>query len=273
MSTNYVTERPAGREHIPIYPKGFIAVRILQLVIGIICLGLTAYAVAIISFSSAALMLFTAIATLLSSIYILVAHFGPPAAYNYWAILGLDIFHTVFWLISFAYLASTAAFVLTTVTSYSYGGYIYYSGYTTNDAVYGAILAAAAGLGGLEWVLYIVALILHSIALSRHRKAGLHSMPNRAASAPAPATTTPATASAPVNAEKPPMQPQQPQAAYAPQQIPQQPQAYHQQHEAYPNQQTPQQPQAYPHQQSPQQPQAYPNQQASPNHPVYEISP
>lgn len=59
MSSNYITERPAGREHIPLYPKGFVAVRIIQLVLGIICLGLTAYIVAILPIVGGVLMLFT----------------------------------------------------------------------------------------------------------------------------------------------------------------------------------------------------------------------
>ncbi|KAI0186157.1 hypothetical protein EV127DRAFT_188022 [Xylaria flabelliformis] len=142
--SNYVSERAAGREHIPIYPKGFVAVRIIQLVLGIICLGLTAFTVSVLPFVGAIIMLFTAIVTLISSIYILVAHFGSPAAYNYWAILGLDIFHVIFWLISFGLVAANAAYILT------YGSYVddyYYSGYT----ILGAILAAAAALGAVNW--------------------------------------------------------------------------------------------------------------------------
>lgn len=46
---------------------------------------------------------------MISSIYCLVARFGPPKAYNYWAILGLDIFLLLFWLISFAVLAAQVA--------------------------------------------------------------------------------------------------------------------------------------------------------------------
>lgn len=36
---------PAGREHIPIYPSGFIAIRIAQLVLSVIIMGLAAYGV------------------------------------------------------------------------------------------------------------------------------------------------------------------------------------------------------------------------------------
>ncbi|KAJ2990843.1 hypothetical protein NUW58_g2758 [Xylaria curta] len=141
--SNYISERPAGREHIPLYPKGFVGLRILQLVLGVICLGLTAYSVAVAPITGAVLMLFTAIVTLISSIYVLVSHFGPPAAYNYWAIMGLDIFLVVFWLISFALLASQAALLI------AYGAYYY--GYFTGYTILGSIVAAAAGLGGINW--------------------------------------------------------------------------------------------------------------------------
>ncbi|KAI0547156.1 hypothetical protein F4679DRAFT_555474 [Xylaria curta] len=225
--SNYVSERAAGREHIPIYPKGFVAVRIIQLVLGIICLGLTAFTVSVAPLVGAILMLFTAIVTLISSVYILVAHFGSPGAYNYWAILGLDIFHVIFWLISFALLAAQAAYIL------AYGSYYddYYNGFT----ILGAIIAAAAALGAVNWVVYLVALILHSIALHRHRKASLHAMPGKSSSG------------APVGAEKIQMQPQQPQTYYPPQQVhaheTHQPQQSYQQ-QAY-QQQQPQQQQAY----------------------------
>ncbi|KAI0425363.1 hypothetical protein F5Y09DRAFT_321910 [Xylaria sp. FL1042] len=221
---SYITERSAGREHVPIYPKGFVAVRIIQLVLGIICLGLSAYITSVLPITGAVLVLFTSIVTLISSIYILVAHFGPPAAYNYWAVLGLDIFHVLFWLISFALLASQAALILSFSDDYYYG-YSYY-GYTA----YGSIAAAAAGLGAVNWVVYVVALILHSIALHRHRKAGLHAMPGKSASA---------TDAPPVAAAEVPMQPQQPQTYYPPQQAHEV--SYQQQHQPQPVQQVQQQ--------------------------------
>lgn len=43
MSTEYSAVRPAGREHFPSYPKGFIAIRIVQLVIAVIILGIDAF--------------------------------------------------------------------------------------------------------------------------------------------------------------------------------------------------------------------------------------
>jgi hypothetical protein len=45
---------------------------------------------------------------MITVIYINVTTKFHPIAYNYWAILGLDIFLIVFWLISFALVASEA---------------------------------------------------------------------------------------------------------------------------------------------------------------------
>ncbi|KAJ8133047.1 hypothetical protein O1611_g572 [Lasiodiplodia mahajangana] len=236
MSTNYITERPAGKEHIPLYTKGFVAVRIIQLVLGIICLGLTAYTVAVLPITGAALMLFTAIVTLITSIYILVAHFGPPQGVQLLGDPWLGYLpranSVIFWLISFALLASQAA-ILFAYSDYYYG---YYSGFT----ILGSITAAAAGLGAVNWVVYVVALILHSIALHRHRKAGLHAMPGVAPSAP-----TAGTPAGVPEGEKIAMEPQPPQTYYPPQQVYeaayQQPQQYEQQPQQH--QQQPQQPQ------------------------------
>lgn len=53
------TNRAPGREHFPNYPKGFIALRILQLIVTILVLGLTAYTMAVVPFVSNVIMLFT----------------------------------------------------------------------------------------------------------------------------------------------------------------------------------------------------------------------
>ena len=96
------------------------------------------------------------------TIYIIVAETGVPIIYNYWAILGLDIFAVVFWIISFSLLASeVAAYQIVTYKFnncvYSYAGVCYYkrsraleSRATTNVYTYRNAMAAASGLGGLE---------------------------------------------------------------------------------------------------------------------------
>lgn len=59
MSGNNSTVWPAGREHVPVYPKGFIAIRIVQLVIAVVILGLDAYTVSQILSSGDELIIFT----------------------------------------------------------------------------------------------------------------------------------------------------------------------------------------------------------------------
>jgi hypothetical protein len=46
---------PPGREHIPLLPKGFIAIRIVQLVLSLIILALAGYGMLILGFTSWAL--------------------------------------------------------------------------------------------------------------------------------------------------------------------------------------------------------------------------
>lgn len=102
------------------------------------------------------------------TIYYIVSTMALKSAYNYWAILGLDIFAIVFWLISFALLASEVAAFLwgygySSSTSTCYYGYCYKkrdiaARATTDLYTYRNSLAAASGLGGLE--LYVLPLRL-----------------------------------------------------------------------------------------------------------------
>lgn len=71
---------------------------------------------------------------MIASIYCLVARFGPSNAYNYWAILALDIFLLIFWLISFAVLAAQVAASWANYDDYfdyynDYSDYFDYYGY------------------------------------------------------------------------------------------------------------------------------------------------
>ncbi|KAK6214127.1 hypothetical protein LQW54_004729 [Pestalotiopsis sp. IQ-011] len=217
----YSNQRKAGREHWPLYPKGFVAIRIVQLVLSVCVLGLAGFSVALLSFDGLHLILFVAVATLITTIYHIVAHFGAPHSYNYWAVLSLDIFLLIFWLISFALLATEISVL--SDGFYCNGGYDICSVSET----YSACVAAAAGVGGLEFALFIVSLVIHSIMVHRHRKAGLHCNPIHSPAGhqqPAIPLTN--------NAEKTggqahshAYQQQQPQQAAAPNYVQQQPQA------------------------------------------------
>lgn len=59
MSVGYSSARPAGREHIPLYPKGFIAIRIVQLVLAVIILALAAWSLSMLGLVGPVLSIFT----------------------------------------------------------------------------------------------------------------------------------------------------------------------------------------------------------------------
>jgi hypothetical protein len=233
----YSAVRAPGREHIPIYPKGFIGLRIAQLVLTVIILGLAAYGLAMFPTSGDVYITVVCIFTLITSIYHLVCHYNQPKGYNYWAVLALDIFLVVMWLASFALLASEVS-ILFLYFGYSYG---YYSYYDDTAASVPACLAAAAGLGGVQFVLHIVSLAIHGVRLHRHRAVGLHCTPG----APQTLPTTNVTA-VPNGAEKFQAAYPQQQQPYMPQQ--QQPMPMYQQQQPIPQQGYPQ-----PQQQMPQQ--------------------
>ncbi|TVY26126.1 hypothetical protein LHYA1_G003982 [Lachnellula hyalina] len=182
--------------HVLALPQAFLALRIAQLVVGIVILGLSAYIVTFIAFDSACLTLFTAIATIIIAVYSLVSSTVLKTAYNYWAIVALDIFAIIFWIISFSYLASTTAAASNWYgSSYTCDDYYYYYCYkkrdaplvpraTTNVVTYRHSMAAAAGLGGLEFILFAITLIFTTIHVLRHRKAGGHCTPVRAGTGP-----------------------------------------------------------------------------------------
>ncbi|PSS10548.1 hypothetical protein M430DRAFT_60985 [Amorphotheca resinae ATCC 22711] len=179
--------------HVLPQPKFLLGIRIAQLVVGITVLGLAAYGVTDFSFDGDSLMLFTALATIIISSYVLLASLVWPIIYNYWALLGLDIFSIIFWIISFSLLASEIA-------DYSWafhGGFsCAYDAFTglydlcarkrgvlgKRDSVYTYrnALAAACGLGGLEFILFTITLIFLSLHLHRHRKADGHCTPSKA---------------------------------------------------------------------------------------------
>lgn len=73
MSGNYSTGRLAGREHVPVYPKGFIAIRIVQLVVAVVILGLDAYSLSEILTTGSELNIFTVCRPL-----VLRGFFPPP---------------------------------------------------------------------------------------------------------------------------------------------------------------------------------------------------
>lgn len=178
-------ERLPGREHIPIYPRHFIAVRITQMILAIVVLALSAFVVYYIAFDGAALMLFVvscipasllispidprsprvlnphrfsflfssriltesqSVATIIVTTWLLITHFSSPKFYNYWAVLVMDIFCVIFWLVALALVADRAALLLRSITRYCDT----WIACTDLDYAVSSSMAASAGLGGLQ---------------------------------------------------------------------------------------------------------------------------
>ncbi|EPE34584.1 hypothetical protein GLAREA_10278 [Glarea lozoyensis ATCC 20868] len=186
--------------HVLPLPIPFLALRAVQLAMAVVVLGLTAYG---LSFNfvvdALALSLFTAIATLIITIYNIVSFVAVKAAYNYWAVLGLDIFGLIFWLTSMGLMASW-------VSGFSdvYNYTCYYYCYRKRDILprtiyagdgYVAAMKGAAGVAGLEVALFIASLVITAIFLHKHRAAGGHCTPARASTV---APTTAPTVGAPM---------------------------------------------------------------------------
>jgi len=163
-------------------PRWVLIVRIFQGLFAGLVLGTSAYGIYWVSFGAWCFALFTALATIIVLLYIRLSTYVASlrAAYNYWAILGLEIFMIVFWLGSMAALAALrSTFVIPTeingCVNYGYGGICYKKRELAKRAVatYGYLdmMAASAGFCAIEFLLFIATLTILSINIHRHRLA------------------------------------------------------------------------------------------------------
>ncbi|KFZ18765.1 hypothetical protein V501_01012 [Pseudogymnoascus sp. VKM F-4519 (FW-2642)] len=164
-SFNY-TAAIISTSHVLPLPKAVLALKIVQLVVAVVVLGLAAYGVTFFAFDGDCLMLF---------ILISFAPLAWEVAVFRWGVYG------------YGYSGGSSC--------YDYLGYSYYAKKRDVSSVIGKrastdlytyrnALAAAASLRGLEFILFIVTLVITSIYLHRHRKAGVHCMPGALDTAP-----------------------------------------------------------------------------------------
>jgi len=213
----YTAEREPGMEHIPKHPRGFIIVRIIQLVFALICIGLSGYILSVGSFGPAGFMIFVGVVTLIMSIYNIVALTKAHKAYNYWAVLAFEIFLWIFWLVAFAWMAAWAAIYLGYWATYGYYYDSYYGdGYGDIFKTLGSVMGGAAGIGALTWILYFITLIMHSVFMTRHRAVGLGNRPGAVQTTAVGGADAgaPVAGVVPGAGEKVEMQPQQPGQVY-----------------------------------------------------------
>ncbi|KAI1616318.1 hypothetical protein EDD36DRAFT_428910 [Exophiala viscosa] len=167
-------------------PRWSSIVGCARVLLAICVLGLTAAATAIWGgYDEFIFALFTSAASLLVFVYYFVALSGQPTLYNRWAVLGLEIFGVVFWLVSFLLLAHWTS----VYNAYWFGENDNYSWWNTSIApdkigfrersVFKrdsnsyhtgiALAGTAAGLGGVEFVLYALTLIVFGASLHHQR--------------------------------------------------------------------------------------------------------
>jgi hypothetical protein len=133
--------------HIPAQPLWVGILRIVQAVLALITLALSAYCISYFGgYSGYALNIFTSLLTWIFLGYIFITAFLFPLAYSVWAQLGFEIGLFIFWLSTWATIASLAA---------AFGDYRYYGRAST--AV--ACTKAAAALGAFAWASFIATLV------------------------------------------------------------------------------------------------------------------
>ncbi|KAG9230331.1 hypothetical protein BJ875DRAFT_431868 [Amylocarpus encephaloides] len=171
--------------HVLSIPIAFLALRGGQMVLAIVVLGLSAYGLSSLSFDAVSMCLFTAIATLIITAYNIVSFVALKPAYNYWAVLGLDIFGIIFWITSMGLMASWVSGFNDLYYTPSYSCYPFC--YKKRDLVprtiyaddsYLGAMKATAGLAGFELLLFIISLAITSVFIHKHRGAGGHCMPS-----------------------------------------------------------------------------------------------
>jgi len=169
-------------QHIVQQPKFLFFIKIAQAVLAFITLALSSFAISVLpnTFGTFGFNIFCSLYTFIVCAYLISTPIWLPALWNCWAALVLEIFGVIFWLCGFATLAAWAA--LGTYTTNYLTNYDAVYNYTKRSSIYNSdkelktwdrawqCAAAAAGLGALIWVLYMVTLITFSIFLHRHRK-------------------------------------------------------------------------------------------------------
>ncbi|KAI9844066.1 MAG: hypothetical protein M1838_002322 [Thelocarpon superellum] len=153
-------------------PRWLLGLRGVQILLAVIIMGLTGYSANYILLpaleAAYGLILFTAASTIIINIWLFVSILAVPVAYNMWANLATEIFLVIFWLISFATLAAYTSDLNLGELNDDFG----FQNYPPWDTG-----AAAAGLGGLEFILFIVTLVISSLELHRLRISGTTGAP------------------------------------------------------------------------------------------------
>jgi len=159
-----------GRDHIPAVPFWVAIIRAFQFLLTFLVMALSAFAASVFGagyFAGYGMSFFIFAWTFAFLAYIFVTPLWFPQAYIVWAQLGLEIVTTIFWLSTFALLAEEAAAWDVFGDFGGLGIGAVYPKY--NSAI--AATKAAAGLGALVWLSFVVTLIVFGLNLHKWRVA------------------------------------------------------------------------------------------------------
>jgi len=168
-----MTERVAPAHVLPV-PRWTLIIHLVQAVLAIIILGLSAYGIRWIAYNALIYALVVCLCTLGVCAYLLVSQLFIHKIYNMYIVLGVHAWMILFWIIDLG-LVSNLARIWSGDCYYYYGygyacGYSYSSYYylakreeTTRGAYYGA-LAAGAFFAAAQFGLFVCGLIITVIS-------------------------------------------------------------------------------------------------------------
>jgi len=177
------------RSHVPPIPLWVGFLRVAQLVIALLVLilaGVSAGGFGTGDLTGLDLVWFSFAWTLIYLGWLFGSVVFQPVAYHYWAHLPVEFLTTVWWLSTFAVLASEASSLnifeqdIDELNAESDGEVdgLFKGTKTAIDSLKGA-----AGIGALEWVLFVVSLVFLVLSVLSHRKTEAAAAPPAAATA------------------------------------------------------------------------------------------
>jgi hypothetical protein len=166
----------ATTAHIVPLPSFVFFIRIFTTVLSIVILGLAGYTLnklkgedggfgAAIGYNldPIGFIVFSCVWTWLVNAYLIVTPLWFPAAYNMWGHLFADVTATLFWLAGFAAVADWAS---KWKKAFTLGSFF---GGSSEPAPYWKTAAAAAGLGAIMWILFLIITVVFVLRLMKHR--------------------------------------------------------------------------------------------------------
>ncbi|KAL2062133.1 hypothetical protein VTL71DRAFT_6399 [Oculimacula yallundae] len=176
-----------SRDHVAPLPKGFVTVRIMQLILSVTIFFLSIFMHVQKRASrwgdeayGTQIEIGLSILTIFALAYIILSTYRYPQFYNYWAILALDITFIGVWCVGFLF-STNSGFKTWSGCGYvlnkSLHTYVEDCEDLTGNKTYMAAANArwaVMGFAATLVILWLVSFIVVTVGIARHRKAGRH---------------------------------------------------------------------------------------------------